>query len=108
MASETRAHQRWPAGAEWVAQMAGPLAVLALLAALMTRHGRLPYPDARFPYDQYTYIAMAQHPLNAGALLGATLPRIAPYCWRLLTPLLVHVLPMPVLSGFWVVTVGSL
>jgi len=81
-----------------------PVAVLLILAYVVSRHGQLPYPDARFHYwDHYRYIAMSQHPFSADPLV-----RGAPFGWRILTPLVVHILPLPVTTSFWLVTLCGL
>jgi hypothetical protein len=53
--------------------------------------------------DQYRYVAMAQHPFGPQALVHEP-----PFCWRLLAPLIVHVMPMSAIAGFWWLTVLSL
>src|SRR5579859_6374408 len=87
-----------------VARLA-PLALLAGLAALVRGHWQLPYPDARWAYaDHYRYIAIAQQPFGSSNPLAHE----PPFCWRILTPLVVHLLPLPTLDGFWLVTLAGL
>jgi hypothetical protein len=91
------------------AAYAVPVGLLLILAALVRWHGQLPYPDGHFRYgDHYRYIALARQPFGSGDRLAHQ----GPFCWRLLTPLLVHglyvSLGMPILTGFWLVTVAGL
>jgi hypothetical protein len=76
---------------------------LLFLALLVYRHGRLAYPNGHPDWDNYSYIAMAEHPFSSSLLAGEP-----PFCWRILTPLIVHALPVSVLTGFWTVTVSCL
>ena len=39
--------------------------------------GTVPYPDDRYPFDHYKYIAMAQAPFGDEALV-----HVAPFAWR--------------------------
>ena len=58
-------------------------------------------PDDPPIYDPDIYLAMAQTPANP-------LSHVPPFEWRILTPLVVSWLPMPALSGFFVVTLVAL
>ena len=81
-----------------------PLVSLLALAGVVRAHGQLPYPNISYiTWDHYKYIAMAMSPLGADPLVHQ-----APFCWRILTPWLVHILPLSVTTGFWVVTVAGL
>ncbi len=82
-----------------------PVGVLLLLAFWVQAHGQIPYPDARLAFgDHYRYIALARHPF------GSTDPltQEAPFLWRILTPVVVHLLPVSPLTGFWIVTIAGL
>lgn len=81
-----------------------PVAALLSLAGLALALGRVPYPDRHYFFmDQNRYVAMAEHPFSLGPLV-----REPPFNWRLLAPLLVHLLPLPAPDGFWLLTVASL
>lgn len=81
-----------------------PLALLLLLAAAVRAHGRIPYPNALYAaWDHFRYMAMATHPFGTDPLAHDP-----PFCWRVLTPWLVHLLPVVHTTGFWLVTVTSL
>ena len=54
--------------------------------------------------DAYRYVAMAQQPFGSSNPAAHN----APFAWRLLTPLLVYLLPLPTLTGFWIVTLLGL
>lgn len=93
-----------PVALRTVARLA-PLVLLAGLAALVRGHWQLPYPDTRWAYaDHYRYIAMAEQPFSSSSPLAHE----PPFCWRILTPLVVHLLPLPTLDGFWLVTLVGL
>lgn len=97
--------RRLPAGWKQLLAYTGPVLLLLVLAFIVDRHGRIPYPDPRNASieDDYRYIAMALRPFSSDPLVHD-----APYCWRLLTPLIVHLLPLRVFSGFSLVTGASL
>ncbi len=70
---------------------------VAMLGMLFLRTYRIGRMDDIFrqPYDHHKYIYMAQHnPLDF---------HIAPFCWRLLNPLLASLLPFDVDTNFMVV-----
>jgi hypothetical protein len=80
------------------------LALLVAAAALALQAQRYPLPRYdRFDlpaFDSHVYIAMAEHP---------TVFTVAPWGYRLLTPALVHVLPVrTVVKGFRMLTLGAL
>lgn len=79
-----------------------PFLALAVCAAVIAQVGTAPFPDSLVADDR-RYMAMAAHPFSADIFV-----RLAPYCWRLLVPLTVHLLPLPTLTGFWVATVVGL
>ncbi len=82
-----------------------PVGLLLLLAALVQLHGQIPYPAARYSQgDHYRYIALAAQPFGSPDPLAHE----APFLWRLLTPLIVHLLPFPLLTSFWLVTLVGL
>ncbi len=68
------------------------LALLIGEALLVQWHGQLGVVN-----DASFYVAMAQYPLNPSSY-------VPPYGWRVLTPLLVHILPLPIDAGFWLLT----
>ena len=80
-----------------------PLAVLSGAAVLIAHAGRIPYPGSSGLGDYLRYVAMAQHPFS-----NEVAARLAPFCWRILVPLTVYVLPLPTLTGFWVTTLFGL
>lgn len=57
------------------------------------------HPHFQLPMDHNKYVQMAREGLNF---------HIAPYCWRILTPLLVGRLPVDLTAGFLGITVVSL
>ena len=88
-----------------LAAYAVPLLTLLALAGLVAWHGPL-YYDPSAPaerHDHFRYIAMAANPF-APSGIGLD----PPYCWRILTPLIVHYLPVPTLTGFWLLTCTGL
>jgi hypothetical protein len=63
-------------------------------------NGVIPYPDQKYSsWDHYKYIAMAQQPFSSNQLVHQ-----APFCWRILTPWLVHFLPMDFSVSFYLIT----
>lgn len=50
------------------------------------------------------YLALARQPFGSADPAA----HFAPYCWRIMGPLLVHLLPMPITVGFWLLTLSSL
>jgi hypothetical protein len=82
-----------------------PVALLLVLALLVHNHGRIPYTTPIWIQngDQARYLAMATHPFSMDALV-----REPPFCWRILVPLVVSILPLPAPTGFWILTVLSL
>lgn len=86
-----------------------PLGVLGLLAALTAWHGTIPYPDAHYDFaDHVHYLAVAAQPFGSRDPLAQE----APYCWRVLAPLVVHVLHQvlgfPLTGAFQVETLLAL
>lgn len=82
-----------------------PVLALAGLAAFVAWQGLVPYPDPHtLVGDAYRYVALAVQPFGSSDPLAHE----PPFCWRILTPLLVHILPVPTLVGFWLVTTLSL
>lgn len=81
-----------------------PVALLLVLALLVQQHGVLPYLDARYNGDYSNYLALAIQPFGSSNPLAQQ----APFLWRLLTPLIVHVLPVSPVYGFWLVTLAGL
>lgn len=82
-----------------------PLFIFCGVALFVFLTGRIPYPDARYSSgDQYRYIPMAIQPFTNPNPLAHQ----PPFVWRILTPLLVHMLPVPTLTGFWLVTLFGL
>lgn len=66
--------------------------LLVLLTLLRTARVTAGHPDFLQPYDHHKYIHMAMgNPFDF---------HIAPFCWRVLNPLLVKMLPLPVGAGF--------
>ena len=88
-----------------IALYLAPVAVLLALAFLVQGHGCIPYTDPHWVADgdQARYLAMATHPFSMDALV-----REPPFCWRILVPLVVYILPLPVPTAFWLLTVLSL
>jgi hypothetical protein len=88
-----------------VALYLAPVALLCTLALLVHNHGRIPYTDPHWVADgdQARYLAMATHPFSMDALV-----REPPFCWRILVPLVVHILPIPAPTAFWILTVLAL
>jgi len=82
-----------------------PVALLFALALLVRANGRIPYTDLHWVADgdQARYLAMATHPFSTDALV-----REPPFCWRILVPLVVYILPLPAPTGFWLLTVLAL
>ena len=82
-----------------------PVALLFALALLVRANGRIPYTDPHWVADgdQARYLAMATHPFSTDALV-----REPPFCWRILVPLVVYILPLPAPTGFWLLTVLAL
>ncbi len=79
-----------------------PLAGLTALALFVSWQGHLPYPN---PVDDaYRYVAMAQQPFGSPNAMAHN----SPFAWRLLTPLLVHLLPLSIFDGFWLITLLGL
>ena len=73
------------------------------LAVIWLAGGFIPYPTAdnlATRWDHYRYIEMARHPFDP----ADTLAREAPYCWRILTPLLVFVSPFDWRVSFMAIT----
>lgn len=74
------------------------------IAALMSIEGPIPWADPRFAdYDHNSYLAMARD--GIGAPGRASTP---PYCWRVLTPWLVRMIPLPLPAGFFLVSFTAL
>ena len=83
---------------------ATPVVLVFVLALLVRHHGQLPYPDEEYAdWDHIRYVAMAEHPFSLGPLT-----QNPPFAWRILAPLLVHLLPLPPLLGFWILTLAGL
>jgi hypothetical protein len=80
-----------------------PVAALLLLAQLVHAHEALSSTAWWTEGDHARYQAMAEHPFADDPLV-----REAPYCWRILTPLIVSLLPFPTLTSFWIVTLIGL
>ena len=82
-----------------------PVALLLVLALLVHNHGRIPYTDPHWVTDgdQARYLAMATHPFSMDALV-----REPPFCWRILVPLVVYIMPVPAPTAFWFLTVLAL
>jgi len=78
------------------------LAVILLLSVaghVWGATGFVPYPDPAYSlWDHNRYIAMAQAPFEGELALQA------PFCWRILTPLIVHLLPVNYKLGFFAVS----
>ena len=85
-----------------IALYLAPVALLLALAFLVYDHGRIPYTDPHWVADgdQARYLAMATHPFSMDALV-----REPPFCWRILVPLVVYILPLPAPTAFWILTV---
>jgi len=101
----TEVDGRSPTPGEWWNALAVSLSAMtavALLSAL--RFGVVPYPSAVYAaWDQNRYIAMALHPFSANPLVHQ-----APFAWRILTPLLAHVLPLPFKDSFYAINFVAL
>jgi hypothetical protein len=80
-----------------------PAAILTLAAAIAILRTDS-YPGSQPYFDRWRYIALAQYPFGS----SDPLTHQAPFSWRLLAPLIVHVLPLPTLAGFQLLTVTSL
>lgn len=81
-----------------------PALVVLALTGWAIVHGQIPYPSAQYAFmDENQYMAMAMHPFSSDPLVHE-----APFTWRLLSPLVVHVLPLPAKAGFLLLTVVSL
>lgn len=96
---------RWP-GMNPQQGTAGAVAVLmvGLIALLVyATGGTLSYPDDRYPWDHQKYIAMAQAPFS-----DETLVHVAPFSWRVLTPLLVYASPFNLVFSFFLVSMVGL
>jgi hypothetical protein len=74
--------------------------VLFGLVFSFTRRLDADAPEFSLPWNHHKYIYMAE-----GHVFDF---HIAPFCWRLLTPLLVHLLPLPTRVGFLVICFFSL
>ena len=90
----TKDHNR---GLLWA--VASSVACMVAAAALnQWRYGTIPYHAPRYRgWDAQHYLAMALHPFGPAYAIHQ-----APYGWRILTPLLVHLLPVPPLPAFFV------
>jgi hypothetical protein len=78
------------------------VSALAVFTALALRTTYLTYsnPDFRQPWDHHKYIRMAQgNPFDF---------HIAPYCWRVVTPLLAKVLPFSLEWNFFFISFLSI
>lgn len=76
--------------------------VFALYISVTTR---VPYATGAYPNDDaYRYIPMAIRPFTSPNPLA----HIPPFTWRILTPLIVHGIPVPALAGFEVTTLVGL
>ena len=75
-------------------------AILVGLVFCFTRRLDASAPEFPLPWNHYKYAYMAEgHAFDF---------HIAPFCWRLLEPLLVHLLPLPTQTGFLMVCFVSL
>ena len=75
----------------------------ASIAALMSINGLIPYDNPAFAnYDHHSYMAIATE--GPGAPGKASAP---PFCWRLLTPFLVRLIPAPLPVAFFLVSFGA-
>ncbi len=84
---------------EWL-YVAGVSLVLLLLVFLRTERMTLDHPHFALPMDHHKYILMAtQGPWDF---------HIAPYCWRIATPLLAGVMPFDLQTNFLLITLASL
>lgn len=82
-----------------------PLLPLGVLAAFVAWQGHRPFLNVAFSLeDRYRYLALAEQPFGASTAFA----REPPYVWRLLTPTLVHILPLPITTGFTLVTLVGL
>ncbi len=92
---------RWRPVALVIAGLAIALAVIWLVDGFIA----YPTPD-NLPtrWDHYRYIAMSRHPFDPGDALA----REAPFCWRILAPLLVYLSPLDWRISFMLITLVGL
>lgn len=94
-----RKWMKYPWYAAW------PLLLLGVFATFVAWQGHRPFLNVAFSLeDRYRYFALAQQPFGASTPFA----REPPYVWRLLTPVLVHMLPLPTTTGFALVTLVGL
>ncbi len=92
----------WVSAGRWRRSLLLACGTLVLLAALRARTIPLTPEHSEFnnPWDHHKYIWMALHdPFSFG---------VAPFCWRIGTPLLAHLLPFKVETSFAIITFLSL
>ena len=92
----------WVSAGRWRRSLLLACGTLVLLAALRARTIPLTpaHPDFNNPWDHHKYIWMALHdPFGFG---------VAPFCWRIGTPILAHLLPFTPETSFSVISFLSL
>lgn len=74
---------------------------LAMLLIITLRTNLMTYEHPYFskPWDHHKYIYMAQNPFSF---------HIAPFCWRIINPLIAYILPFNILVNFFVISFLSL
>jgi|GEM_PF-2325310 hypothetical protein len=110
-AAAPRRHLRNQQDGQWELADLGAAGILGLVElALLAFVEYLGLPDPLHPpvphSDNLKYLAMAHHPFGSDPLV-----HIGPFCWRVLTPWIVHLLAKAGLSlqnGFLLVTMVSL
>ncbi len=83
------------------------LGLAVALSAIWLADGFLTYPmpdDLPTRWDHYRYIAMSRQPFSTTDPLA----REAPYCWRILAPLLVYLSPLDWRVSFMLITLLGL
>jgi len=73
--------------------------VCLVLLFLFTAKLTIDHPDFNQPWDHHKYIAMAEQPFDF---------HLAPFCWRVLVPLLAWMLPLNTVSSFMVLSFAGL
>ncbi|MHB8853949.1 MAG: hypothetical protein ACYC6P_11420 [Ignavibacteriaceae bacterium] len=74
---------------------------LIFLTLLFFRTEKIVYSNPTFnqPWDHHKYIEMAKHPFGF---------HIAPYCWRIIVPLIAYILPFTLETNFLIITFISI
>jgi hypothetical protein len=81
-----------------------PWTVFGVLASFVWWHGQMDYmPGANWDGDSAFYMAMAHDPFGHNPYVYGP-----PYCWRILVPLLAHILPFSLRMNFWLTTLAGL